>query len=242
MSTSGTRAWGTLLRYVPVDSAAVTIGEVTGFGPPDVSADTIEMTSHQSTSRYREFIQGLLDGGEVGITCNAVPADAGQAAVLAHFTAGTALLMELAFPDNSAWAFSALCTGCQPVVTADIEGKLEFASTLKISGVPAWGASQAVGLTTPFFTLSEGDASLDPEPSAAAYAYTAEVANVIETLTVTPVSTGADSIEVNGTVVATTEASGAISLSVGANTIVVVCAESLHRTARYEIVVTRAAA
>jgi len=208
-----------------------------------VAADTIEMTSHQSTDRYREFIQGLLDGGEVGITCNAVPADTGQAAVLAHFTAGTSLLMELAFPDNSAWAFSALCTGCQPVVTAEIEGKLEFASTFKITGVPAWGASQAVGLTTEFFTLSKGDATLDPVPSAAAYAYTAEVDNADDSLTVTPVSTGADTIYVNGIETTSGEASDpATALSVGANTIVVICVEALHRTARYEIVVTRAAA
>ena len=240
--SSGNRAWGTLLRYVPVSAAAVTIGEVTGFGPPDVTADTIEMTSHQSTSRYREFTQGVIDGGEVSIVCNSVPADAGQAAVIAHFSAGTALLMELAFPDNSAWAFSALCTGVQPVTAADIEGKLEFASTLKITGVPAWGASQAVGLTTPFFTLSQGDGTLDPESSAAAYAYTAEVATGITSLTVTPVSTGADTIHVDGTVVASGAASGAISLAVGANLIVVICTEALHRTARYEIVVTRAAA
>ena len=240
--SSGSRAFGTLLRYVPVTGAAVTIGEVTGFGAPDVSGDTIEMTSHQSTSRYREFIQGMLDGGEVTIVCNAVPADTGQAAVLAHFSAGTVLLMELAFPDASAWAFSALCTGVQTVTSADFEGKLEFAATFKVSAVPAWGASQAVGLTTDFFTLSEGDATLDPEPSAAAYAYTAEVENAIASLTVTPVSTGADTIYVDGTVVVSGQASGAISLAVGANTIVIICVEALHRTARYEVVVTRAAA
>lgn len=241
--SSGTRAFGTLLRYVPVDDAATTVGEVTGFGPPEVTADTIDMTSHQSTDRYREFIQGLRDGGEVTITANAVPSDSGQAAIISHFDASDeSKLMELGFPDDSSWHFSALCTGVQPVTAAEIDGKLEFAATFKITGDPDWGASQAGGLTTDFFTLSEGDGTLDPEPAADEYTYTANVANGVSSLTVTPVSTSADTLYVQGTEVATGEASDSISLDVGENVIVIIAEQDGYTRARYEITVTRAAA
>ena len=46
---------------------STTISEVTSISAPNLTADTIDVTTHGSTGRYREFIQGLRDGGEITI-------------------------------------------------------------------------------------------------------------------------------------------------------------------------------
>ena len=240
----GSRAFGTRLRYTPLSGAAITIGEVTGFGGPELAADSIDLVAHDATSRYREFVQGLRDGGEITIEGNHVPGDAGQAAVLAHFDAATAAAerprMELYFPDASSWQIVAMCTRYK-AADSPHEGKLGFSASFKLTGKPAFGASQAAGLTTTFFALSEGDGTVAPSKASATYAYTAEVANGISSLTITPVSAAGDTIYVEAEELNSAEESSAISLSVGANTLTVVVEQDGLTYARYEIVVTRAA-
>lgn len=243
MATSGDRAFGTIMRYVPWSSAATLISEMGSYGSPERTADTIEMTSHDSTDRFREFLQGLRDGGEATLSGNAVPTDAGQAAILAHFNSATDVQrLEIAFPDGAATNFDALCTAVQPVTDADVESKLEFSATLKVTGEPEWGVSQSTGLTTPFFALSDGDGTVSPAKASDTYFYTAEVVNLTDTITVTPTSSGADTIYVQEEVVASGAASSSISLDVGENVIVIVTELDGYRPARYEITVTRAAA
>jgi predicted secreted protein len=58
------------------DSAAtptpilVKISEVLSLTPPSPTRDTIDVTSHDSTGDYREFISSLLDAGEATILIN----------------------------------------------------------------------------------------------------------------------------------------------------------------------------
>lgn len=244
MATSGTRAFGTTLQYTPLDAAAVTIGEITAINGVEITADTIEMTNHGSTDRYREFIQGLRDGGTITLEGNHVPGDAGQMAILAHFLDETATekrRMTLTYPDASGWVFDALCVAYKPS-DAGVADKLGFTASFKVTGVPAYGASLAAGLTTPFFVLEEGDGTVDPAKAGTTYAYTASVANGIEDTKITPTAAAATAIYVNGTVVASGAASGDIALAVGANLIVIECVQTGYMPARYTVTVTRAAA
>jgi predicted secreted protein len=244
MATSGTRAFGTTLQYTPLDAAAVTIGEITAINGVEITADTIEMTSHSSTDRYREFIQGLRDGGTVTLEGNHVPGDAGQIAILEHFLDQTATekrRLTLTYPDGSGWVFEALCVAYKPS-DAGVADKLGFTATFKVTGVPAYGASLAAGLTTPFFVLSEGNATVAPTRAGTTYAYTANVETDKASLTVTPTSAAGTAIYVNGVVVASGAASDAISLSIGANLIVIEVVQTGYMPARYTVTVTRAAA
>ena len=88
--------------------------------------------------------------------------------------------------------------------------------------------------------LSEG--ILAPDFAPGTTSYTASVANAIENLTVTPTTSDAGAtVSVNGQPVASGNASSAIALNVGENTIiVVVTAADLTTTKTYGIVVTRA--
>ena len=138
MATSGNRAFATTLIYT---TGSKTIGELTSIGGIELTADTIEMTSHQSASRYREFIQGVIDGGEVAIAGVGVPGDSGQAQVLTHFAAGDSEELTITFPDSSNWVFDGIVTSYKAVNSAELEGKLEFTGTFKVTGVPAFSTS-----------------------------------------------------------------------------------------------------
>ena len=138
MATSGTRAHATTLIYT---TGSKTIGELTSIGGIELTAEVIDMTSHQSTSRYREFIQGVIDAGEVAFTGVAVPGDTGQAQVYTHFAAGTAAELTITFPDTSNWVFQAVPTRFKSVESAELDGKLEFSGAFKVTGVPSWSTS-----------------------------------------------------------------------------------------------------
>jgi gliding motility-associated-like protein len=89
--------------------------------------------------------------------------------------------------------------------------------------------------------LSSG--TLSPSFAQATVSYTASVANAVSSITVTPAASDAANavIKVNGTVVASHTASGAIPLSVGSNTVTLVCtAQDGVTTKTYTITVTRA--
>jgi len=138
--SSGNRAFGAILTYT---AGAKVIGEITNIGGVELSADTIELTNHQSTSRYREFVQGLRDGGEVAIEGNHVPGDEGQAQILTHFdtdASGGVLALTLVFIDDSDWAINAIVTRYK-AADAPVDGKLAFSATLKITGKPSFTAT-----------------------------------------------------------------------------------------------------
>ena len=51
------------------------VAELTEISGIDMSADTIDVTTLNSTSGFREFVAGLKDGGEVGISGFFYPGD-----------------------------------------------------------------------------------------------------------------------------------------------------------------------
>ena len=85
-------------------------------------------------------------------------------------------------------------------------------------------------------------ATLAPVFAATTYAYTSSVLNAVNSVTVTPTGLGATEITVNNNVVASGSASGAIALTVGANTITVILRKTARPTRTYVLTITRAAA
>ncbi len=47
-----------------------TVGEATSISGPGMERDTIDVTSHDSPNRFREWVGGLVDGGEVSFEVN----------------------------------------------------------------------------------------------------------------------------------------------------------------------------
>jgi len=201
--TEAKAAFGTTISI-----GGTAIAELTNIGGVDASMDTIDVTSHDSANAYREFIGGLIDAGEVPIEGNCYPGDAGQAALLTALNNRTASTFVITFPTavGATWTFSALVTGFK-AADAPIDGQLPFSASLKITGKPVLAVTASNNLSDLVFTT----ATLYPAFAAGTYEYTGVSTGA--SVTVTPTAT-LGVITVNGNVVPTTEASGAISLGI----------------------------
>ncbi|QBF32145.1 phage tail tube protein [Thalassococcus sp. S3] len=112
------------------------VGEVTSIGPPSLSRDTIDATHMESPGKWREFIAGLKDGGEVSCDIQSKPSTAAYQAMVADFDNDDPVAYAIEFPDGSKWSFSAFITGME---TSDpLEDKIETSATFKITGQPVF--------------------------------------------------------------------------------------------------------
>ena len=134
-------AHGTLLKLGDGGGPEVftTVAEVTDISGPSMTLDPIDVTSHDSTAAYREFIGGLLDAGEVTLTINYVPTAGTHDAttgLIADMVARVVRNFQLVFPDSgtTTWSFAALITAFEPA--EPIDDKLAADVTLKLSGQP----------------------------------------------------------------------------------------------------------
>lgn len=136
------KALGTLLKIgdggSPTESFT-TIFQVLDIGGPSLELEAIESTNHSSTGGWREFIGGLLGGGEVGFEVNYEPTQAtlnATAGLINDMENRTVRNFQLVFPDTGAttWSFAALVTKFEP--SAPVDGKLTASVTLTISGQP----------------------------------------------------------------------------------------------------------
>jgi len=112
------------------------IAEVSNVSGPGISLDTIDVTHDASPGGYKEYAAGLLDGGEIKLELNFLPAEATQAGLLATLGSRAAKNFKLVFPDTPAttWSFAAFVTNFEPSAPAD--GKLGASARLKITGQP----------------------------------------------------------------------------------------------------------
>ncbi len=236
MSSSAKSAFGTTLK-----KGGTAIAELTNITGPSQTADEIDVSSHDSPDGYREFIQGMRDGGEITIEGHCVPGDTGQAALWTDFQDGSLDEYVITFPT----AFATTVTFDALVVAFDMtepfEDKAGFTATLKISGKPVKAVTASTGLTDPWFVVSES-AVVTPDEAGDEYTYVATVATGITSVTVTPTA-AAGVITVNGNTVTTGEASSAITLgAAGTNTEVTIVVTETNKTAKtYTIWVARAA-
>ncbi|CAK4858134.1 unnamed protein product [Aphanomyces euteiches] len=128
-----------------------------------------------------------------------------------------------------------------------INGTLTIGADIKADG-GAWGTIDDFYLsfskeTSNLRDLSLSSGALNESFAAATTSYTQSVSNSVTSLTVTPTTiSGTASVKVNDVAVASGNASTAIPLNVGANTISVVVTADDSTTTRYTITVTRAGA
>ena len=178
MTTAAKAAFGVTLKR---DSNP--IAELTSIGSPKLSLDTQDVTSHQSSSSYREYIGTLLDGGEVSIEGNFISSDSdGQIGLITDMEAKTVQSFVITFPTSitATWTFSALVTAFEIGDMAP-DGTLTFSATLKISGKPTLAITASNNITVLTFTT----ATLYPTFAAATYDYVADSTGNTCTVTAT---------------------------------------------------------
>ena len=134
------KAYGLTFAYQDADDATYhALGSITDLSPPAVTKDTIEVTSH-GDSGIRTYIGGLVDFGEVSITINYDPDNAGATRfrTLAETpndsptTANTGYKITYADTGATVLTFNGVVTGFEQ--NAPIDGQLSAVITIKVSG------------------------------------------------------------------------------------------------------------
>lgn len=217
------------------------IGTQIKIGGIKITSDEQEITTHQSTGYFKEFMQTLMEAGAVPISGLYKYDDVGQLAMLTDMKARTQREVIMTLP-GGAGVFT--CTGFIKewgLGEAASNGAIEFAALVRFTGVPTFVTTPSTGLTTPFFSISE-NAVIGPAPAGDAYDYVANVVTAKTSVTITPTA-AAGVITVNGNIVASGVASSAIALGAAGSltTITVVVTETGKTPKTYVIKVFRAA-
>ena len=233
--------YGTKLQRL-VGASWTDIAYITSLGGPELDRDDVDVTHMQSPNAVREYIAGLGDAGELSIEGNMVPSDTSQQRLIDDYTGRVVASYRMLLPDavddanKTRWTFEGYVKSYSQDTPTD--DKISFSATIKIAAYPLLTSVMAADLTA--LAISEG--TLTPAFAGTTYEYVATVANATSSMTVTPACAAADAILVNGVVVATGDPSGAIALSVGANTIVIEVQEDDKASTYYGITVGRESA
>jgi len=127
-----TRALGTTLAI-----GATTVGGLTSISGVELSADTTDVTTLDSTDGYREFVGGFIDGGEV--SADGYLSDSGtDEATLVTKVGGDEEECVITFSNGATWTFAGVVTGFS--TSADLEDAIGFSITIKVSGKPVFAA------------------------------------------------------------------------------------------------------
>jgi predicted secreted protein len=126
-------AFGTIFKL-----GTTTVADLTSVSGPEMSADTIDVTTHSSADRYREFIQGLRDGGEISIEGNFKAANSLTIiTALNSSSAQTATIDLPTKPSVSRFTASVICTAFS--TEAPVDGVVPISATFKVTGKPTLG-------------------------------------------------------------------------------------------------------
>lgn len=112
------------------------VAEVTNITWPGYKRDAIDVTYMDSASSFREYIAGLIDGGEVTVEMNWVPSATDP--ILAAMTAGVGQF-KIQYNGGVNIVFKAVVTSW--ATQSPLGEKLSGTATFKVTGVPTWAAS-----------------------------------------------------------------------------------------------------
>jgi predicted secreted protein len=126
-------AFGTVLNR-----GAVPIVQVQNISGPGLSADTEDVTTHDSTAAWEEHVVTILRSGEVSLDVEWDPAAAthknAAGGLVADLVSRTAQTYSIVFPSSTTWSFSCFVTGFEP--SAPHDGALTASVKLKLTGQP----------------------------------------------------------------------------------------------------------
>jgi Lambda phage tail tube protein, TTP len=116
-----------------------TIPEAMKLNPPNQKFDLLDVTSHDSTGGFREFVPGLIDGENCTAEVNFVPTNAIHTQCRTDALARTKKNFQCVFPGGGIGAnlaFSGYFVGLNP--SADAGQILKESITIKSTGVQTW--------------------------------------------------------------------------------------------------------
>jgi hypothetical protein len=131
MASSATAAYGMTIKK----GAGTVIAEITSLDGPGVERDMIEVTNLSSPSGAKEFIAGMIDGGEVTLEVSYVPQNATQKQLLTDLsTPAAATAYTITLTDSGPSTISASMLVKSFKLKGEVGGKMAATFVLKITG------------------------------------------------------------------------------------------------------------
>lgn len=117
-----------------ISSTWTTIAQLTDVNGPTRTKGVWDATTKDSSARWRDFLSGLRDGGEVTVSILYDPSSTTHLQLIADFAADVSASYRVAYADGSTYgdSFAAIVTGFQP--TGPMDGLLSADVTLKVTG------------------------------------------------------------------------------------------------------------
>lgn len=117
--------------------ALTAVAQISNIGGPGLSADTEDVTTHDSTGGWEESVVTVLRSGEVALDLVYDPNAATHGAttgLLAKLEDKTFAQYQISFPGPYLWTFDGYSAGFEP--SAPHDGALTASATIKITGAP----------------------------------------------------------------------------------------------------------
>jgi len=220
--------------------------ELSSISGPSQSMDTIDVTSHDSDDAFREYIGGILVGGEVAIEGNLITGDSnGQIAFHTDLQAKTKRNCFIVLPMAVGASLSLAAFGKGFDASFPYEDKVGMSGSLQVSGKPTLLTTQATGISA-LSGIEENESaalSFAEEVAASTYAYTCTV-NTASTWVKLTVTAASHTIYVQGTAQTTAVQGDEVTLgAAGTDTdILIIVYETSTSPRLYTLTVTRPAA
>ncbi len=202
------------------------VAKLKNIGGVELNVDMIDVTTHDSTSYYKQFVAGFIDTGEIPCEGLFDAGDtAGQQAMVTDCAARASKTAVITFPTvtGTTWTFTGFITKIK-IGDNPIDGAIPFTCTIKPTGVPVLSVSLVTGMSACGFS---NDVLMMPAFGIAAFEYVVTITNGQTTTVITPVdASGGEIITItaNGAsqVVTTGNPSTAIAVSAVAITDIVI--------------------
>ena len=116
-------------------------GDLTNIGGPNISVDTIDVSAHDSADGFREFVAGVIDGGDISFEGNFTDAASGvEITDLIDTRAIVSFRVRFTTTGTSTgtnwdtWLFTGALVNFE--TEAPFDGKIGFNAGVKLSGKP----------------------------------------------------------------------------------------------------------
>ena len=136
-------AYGSKLAIQRLQTGSYTdlanVGDISG---PEISAETIDVTTHDSTDSFNEFLAGIADGGEVSFDLQFDPTSAAHETLYNDVAARALHNFYLKAPGwvstagGGYFSFAGLITKMS--LGMPVKGSITAPVTIKVSGKPVW--------------------------------------------------------------------------------------------------------
>lgn len=110
-------------------STYVTVAQLRDVNGPSMKKDRVDVTTKDSSSRWRDFLSTLRDGGEISFEIEYDPTATTHAALVDDFESDTTTQYQIAFGDGSSTSASFVGT----VVAFEPQGPMEGALTANVT-------------------------------------------------------------------------------------------------------------